>query len=197
MGWWASPNIKPFDRILVSLRDDRYRTFALTSFASLPSVLTDIDMPRKTGLEASSDIRAYEAKLKLPPAVIVAVSAIKDEAAIARGKNELVILPRSTFRSLMFAPTADRCQIDDWLVKVRLTLVTRSPFHTAHLTSSCCTAFGHQDLDREDQTTIRHPQVAPLELQRTLTMIRADSTECSTRGFALLRIYHTSESISS
>lgn len=56
--------------------------------ASWPLVLTDIDMPRKTGLEASSDIRAYEAKLKLPPAVIVAVSAIKDEAAIARGKNE-------------------------------------------------------------------------------------------------------------
>lgn len=51
-------------------------------------MLTDIDMPRKTGLEASSDIRAYEAKLKLPLAVIVAVSAIKDDAAIARGKNE-------------------------------------------------------------------------------------------------------------
>jgi CheY-like chemotaxis protein len=51
-------------------------------------VLMDIDMPKKNGFEASSDIRVYEAKLKLPKAPIVAVTAIKDDAAIARGKNE-------------------------------------------------------------------------------------------------------------
>jgi CheY-like chemotaxis protein len=41
-----------------------------------------------SGFEASTRIRAYEAKHKLPKAPIVAVTAIRDDAAIARGKNE-------------------------------------------------------------------------------------------------------------
>ncbi|KAJ9102648.1 hypothetical protein QFC19_004757 [Naganishia cerealis] len=70
---------------------EKYKTFR-------PSlVLMDIDMPRKDGFGASADIRAYEAKLHIPKAPIVAVTAIRDDAAIARGKIE--------------------CKIDHWLVK--------------------------------------------------------------------------------
>ncbi|KAJ9097230.1 hypothetical protein QFC21_004899 [Naganishia friedmannii] len=69
---------------------EKYKTFR-------PSlVLMDIDMPYN-GMAASADIRLYEAKHKITKAHIIAVTAITDDAAIARGKNE--------------------CHMDDWLVK--------------------------------------------------------------------------------
>lgn len=49
--------------------------------------MMDIDMPYN-GMAASADIRAYEAKHKIPKSHIVAVTAIRDDAAVARGKNQ-------------------------------------------------------------------------------------------------------------
>lgn len=51
-------------------------------------VLLDINMPRKDGFETAAEIRAYEAKRKLPRSRIVAVTALSGESNRRRGLIE-------------------------------------------------------------------------------------------------------------
>lgn len=63
-------------------------------------VLMDIEMPVKTGFEASIGIRAYEKEANLPPCFIWAVTAKSDDVSRVYGMES--------------------CGIDEWFTKVRI-----------------------------------------------------------------------------